>query len=257
MSASGSGLPRTEAILQRGIADGLHPGVQLYVSLKGEAIAWLAYGERRTGEPMTRDTLLLWLSAGKPLTAIAVAQQVESGALGLDDPVARHIPEFDTAGRERITLRHLLTHTAGFSPPDPLPEGQDWSRIVAAICAAPLGSGTVAGPVSEPGTEAAYMHQASWYLLAEIVQRQIGRPYSEHLRNSVLLPFGLLDSWVGMPEEQYLAYGSRIGTTHVTFPGPPNPHPTWDSLEACRACRPGGNARGPIRDLGQFYEGLL
>ncbi len=251
MSASGSALPRTEAILRRGIADGLHLGAQMYVSWRGKQVASLAVGERGAGEPMTEDTLLLWLSAGKPLTAIAVARQVETGALSLDDPVGRHIPEFAAAGKEGITVRHLLTHTSGFSPPDPLPERSDWSEILAAICAAPVDSGAA------PGTVAAYQPQAGWYVLAEIVQRLTGRPFAEHLRESVLLPFGMSETWVGMPEDQYRNYGPRIGTTHITFPGPPVPHPLWDSLEACRACRPGGNARGPVADLGRFYEGLL
>ena len=70
---------------------------------------------RRAGATgaMQPDTLMLWLSAGKPLTAIAIAMLMERGQLSLDQSVASVIPEFAVNGKEVITLRHLLTHTAG------------------------------------------------------------------------------------------------------------------------------------------------
>jgi CubicO group peptidase (beta-lactamase class C family) len=250
-AAFNSPLPRTEAVLRQGIADGWHLGAQVYVSQRGADIARLALGERRAGDPMTPDTLLLWLSAGKPITAVAVAQLVEAGSLHLDDPIARHLPEFAANGKEAITVRHLLTHTGGFSAAESLPEQPGWEETIAAISAVP------ADPDSAPGTVAAYQPQAGWYVLAEIVQRITRRPFPEHVRDAVLLPLGMTESWIGMPADRYVAYGPRIGTTHTTFPGPATPHPTWDSLERCTACRPGGNARGPLSDLGHFYEGLL
>ena len=246
-----SPLPRTEALIRQGIQDGWHLGAQVYVSQHGVESARLAIGERRTGEPMTADTLLLWLSAGKPITAVAVAQLVEAGSLHLDDPVVRHLPEFAAGGKEAITIRHLLTHTGGFSAAESLPEQPGWAETIAAIAAVP------ADPGVQPGTVAAYQPQAGWYVLAEIVQRITRRPFPEHVRDTVLVPLGMTDSWIGMPVDRYHAYGPRIGTTHTTFPGPATPHPSWDSPERCSACRPGGNARGPVSELGHFYEGLL
>lgn len=251
MTLDGDLLPRTQAVVHQGIADGWHRGAQIYVSRHGKTLASLALGERRPGEPMTADTLLLWLSAGKPITAVAIAQSVESKALRLDDPVAHFIPEFGVAGKGSITVRHLLTHTGAFSAAEALPEQPDWAETIAAIAAVP------ADPSIAPGSTAAYQPQAGWYLLAEILQRIARRPFSEQVRSAVLQPFGMTDSWIGMPPEQYEAYGSRVGTTYTTFPGPPTPHPFWDSKERCAACRPGGNARGPMSELGRFYEGLL
>lgn len=63
---------------------------------------------------MTRDTLMLWLSSTKPVAAVALAQLCERGLLELDDPIARHVPEFGERGKHGITLRHALTHTGGF-----------------------------------------------------------------------------------------------------------------------------------------------
>src|SRR5947207_5991151 len=108
-----SPLPSTLAVLNRGLTDRLHVGAQLYVSLDGQVVADIAVGDARAGVPMRTDTLMLWLSAGKPLAAVAIAQLREQGLLDFDDPVARHIPEFAQNEKARITIRHLLTHTAG------------------------------------------------------------------------------------------------------------------------------------------------
>src|SRR6187455_1190214 len=104
-------LPKTMAAIQRGMEAGLHIGAQLYVSLHGEVVADEAFGMARDGVPMRRDTLMLWLSAGKPISAVAVAQVWERGLLDLDDPVATHIPEFAANGKDVVTIRHILTHT--------------------------------------------------------------------------------------------------------------------------------------------------
>src|SRR5262245_3009030 len=100
--------------LQQGITDGLHLGAQIYVSIDGKTICDEGVGEARFGVPMTRDSINWWLSASKPITAVAIAQQWERGNLELDDRVAAHIPEFARGGKEAITIRHLLTHTGGF-----------------------------------------------------------------------------------------------------------------------------------------------
>ena len=78
---------------------------------------------------------MLWLSSTKPTTAVALAQLWEQGLLDLDDPVARHIPEFAAQGKEGITLRHLLTHTAGLRMLDVGWPGDPWDEIIARICA--------------------------------------------------------------------------------------------------------------------------
>src|SRR5215210_2154025 len=92
-------LPRTLKALRRGIREGLHVGAQVYVSRWGNVVADFAVGAARSGVPMRRDTLMLWLSAGKPVGAVALAQLWDRGLLDLDESVARHIPEFGTRGK--------------------------------------------------------------------------------------------------------------------------------------------------------------
>ena len=74
-----SNFPRTQTVIAQGIERGLHTGCQLYVSLRGNVLADVGVGESCPGVAMTADTINLWLSAGKPLTAVAVMQQCERG----------------------------------------------------------------------------------------------------------------------------------------------------------------------------------
>lgn len=238
-------------MIETGLAEGLHLGAQLYVSMDGEVVGDLAIGESRAGVTMRSDTLSLWLSAGKPVTAVAIAQQVEVGALSVDDAVAAHIPEFAPGGKEHITIRHLLTHTAGFRGADLLPEDLGWQEMIARICA------TATEPDWPIGEKAGYQLGSSWFILGEIVQRLSGRAYPDYARKKIFEPLGMNDSWIGMPESRYDEYGERIGSIYLLRSGKLAPHGEWNSKADSLRCRPGGNARGPVRELGKFYESLL
>src|SRR5205814_630585 len=89
------------------------------------------------------------------------------------------------------------------------------------------------------------------------VRRLEGRPYHRDVRGRIFEPLGLCDSWIGMPPEAYRQYGNRIGFMHNTEGGQAEPLPFWNSEPGCALCRPGSNGRGPIRELGRFYEALL
>src|SRR5829696_3716260 len=104
-------LTRTRAAIESGIRERLHLGAKLYVSRAGEVIADEAFGESREGRTMERDFMTLWFSAGKPLTAAAIARLTERNALSWETPVADIIPEFAENGKHGVTVRHLLTHT--------------------------------------------------------------------------------------------------------------------------------------------------
>ncbi len=200
-------LPRTREAIEAGIRDGLHLGAQIYASLRGEPVADAALGEDRPGAPLTRAHLMLWLSSTKPVPAVAIAQLWERGLLELDDPVARHIPEFAANGKEGITLRHLLTHTGGIRLLDTGWPQASWEEIVAKICA------MKPEPRWVPGQKAGYHQASSWFILGEVIQRAGGRPFSAYIREEIFQPLGMADSWIGMPPERYLSYqeSGRIG----------------------------------------------
>jgi CubicO group peptidase (beta-lactamase class C family) len=248
-------LTRTIRSIENGIAANLHLGAQLYVSRNGQTIADLALGEARSGMPMRPDHLMLWMSATKPVTAVAIGQMRDKGRLDFDDRVAKYIPEFAIKGKEPITIRHVLTHTGGF-PRAVGPWSYDpWEKIIAEICDAPLEPGWI------PGRDCGYHVASGWYVLGEIVRRLDGRPYHRYVREAIFNPLGMNDSWLGMPVEQYDDFSDRIVPMHFAdgnaLPIPHRYKYFRDAREALANCRPGGNGRGPIRELGRFYEALL
>jgi CubicO group peptidase (beta-lactamase class C family) len=250
---SETALPRTGAVIDRGRREGLHIGAQVYVEQAGVVRADLAFGEARHGIALTSDSLMLWMSAVKPVAAVAVLQLLERGRLALDDPIARHIPEFAAAGKQSVSVRHVLTHSGGFPNVGVGWSTAAWDDLIAEICAAPLEAGWV------PGARCAYHVASGWYILAEVIRRCDGRAYDRYVREAIFEPLDMHDSWVGMPADRHQAYGERIAPMHATE-FEPIPHPYWPwagTVEACALCRPGGSAWGPARELGRFYAALL
>ncbi|HYH50462.1 MAG TPA: serine hydrolase domain-containing protein, partial [Acidimicrobiia bacterium] len=97
-----SALDEVVATLDRQCAEGLHDGAQVYVSRFGEPLLDVAVGESTPGRALERDDVMLWYSAGKPVTTTAVLQLWERGRLGLDDRVADFVAGWG-AGKERVT----------------------------------------------------------------------------------------------------------------------------------------------------------
>lgn len=252
-------LPQTVAELEAQIGDGLELGGQLFLALRGEVVADAGFGEARPDEPMRRDHLMLWMSSTKPVAAVAICQLWERGRLELDDPVARHIPEFAQGGKERVTVRHLLTHTGGVRMLDTGWPAAGWEGIVARVSAQRL------EPRWEPGRKAGYHLASSWFILGELVRRLDGRPFEVYVRDEIFLPLGADDCWIGMPAERYRAYGGRIAPMYDVVPAAGEP----DGASALAAARltengatnearlvvpsPGGNGCGPIRELARLY----
>ena len=243
-------LPRTLTEIDRTTTAGLQLGGQLYVSRGLEPIADLAFGEARPGESLDPGHLMLWLSATKPVAAIAIARLWENGLLDLDDRVAHHIPEFAAGGKEKVTIRHLLTHTGGLRMLNVGWPQEPTEAIVAKICARKL------EPRWVPGEKAGYHLTSSWFILAELVRRLDGRAFQSYVRDEIFEPLGMVDSWIGMPRERFEAYGQRIAPTFNTEVDEPSSQ-GWESELRVTRPSPGGNGRGPMSELGRLYEALL
>jgi CubicO group peptidase (beta-lactamase class C family) len=252
-------LSRTLSELEEQIAAGLALGGQLFVALADEIVADAAFGEARPGEPMRREHLMLWMSSSKPVAAVAVCQLWERGRLELDDPVARHIPEFAQGGKERVTVRHLLTHTGGLRMLDTGWPGAGWEGIVQRICAQRL------EPRWEPGRKAGYHLASSWFILGELVRRLDGREFASYVREEIFVPLGAEDCWIGMPPERFDAYGPRIAPMYDTgkvspqdggAPPPAPPDSGATAKDRLVVPSPGGNGCGPLRELARLYRML-
>jgi CubicO group peptidase (beta-lactamase class C family) len=250
----GVDLPRTRAALERGREAGLHAGAQLCVRRGGESVAELALGLAGPDREMRPDTIVFWFSCSKPLMAVAIGHQLERGLVGLDDPAAKHLPEFGANGKQAITLRHLLTHTACIPNAHRTWSTETWDEIVAKICAA------APEPAWVIGRDCAYHVASAWYVLGEIVRRVDGRPYARFLRESILAPLGLSDFWIGMSAEDHAKHEPRIENPYDSTSGRLVPVEYWawnGSKESVGLCRPGGSGWGTARDLSAVYAMLL
>lgn len=243
--------PRTSRLIEDGFVSGLHLGAQVYVSIDGEVRADFALGEASRGVPMATDTLLLWQSCTKPLVAVAAGRLWENGLLEWDDPVARFIPEFAANGKGGVTLRHILTHTAGFRLVPLKWRTESWDQTIGRLAAARLESGWI------PGEKAGYHPITSWFILAEVLRRLDGRPIEQQVREDIFEPLGMGDCWLSMSAGRYYDYGERIGVLFDTSRGDPTPMDFVDSEEGAAVVRPGGSGRGPARELARFYEAML
>ena len=248
-------LPKAASVIAEGMERGLHVGAQVYVSMEGAVVADAAMGSAFLGDAerperaMTTDTLVSWQSACKPVGALAIAQLWEAGHLDLDAPVADLIPDFATGGKAAITMRHILTHTGGFRSVPFSDIETSWDKCIARVCAAPLEDGWVVGET------AGYHPQSSWYIVGEMIRKISGRTFPEYVRDEILLPLGLNDSWLGMTEAAYDAYADRIAVNYQTAKGDLKTN-NFHGKALATSCRPSGNGMGPIRELGRFYECL-
>jgi CubicO group peptidase (beta-lactamase class C family) len=249
-------LRRTLGVAEAGMGQGLHLGAQVCAFVDGELAAEGAVGRARAGEtprgdvPMASDTLLVWLSAGKPVTAAAVLMLWERGLLDLQQSVARYIPEFGFQGKDQITIWQLLTHTAGIRGIDAEYPYANWDATLAGIYAMEMEKHWV------PGMRAGYHAHTSWYVLGELIARLTGTPCERWIHENILIPAGMHDTSLSMPPERYRSYGTRIGWMYDTRKAPPEPVKNLDTELAASRPRPSASCRGPARELALFYEML-
>ena len=247
-------LRRTLAVLADGERAKLHVGAQLFVALSGDTVLDLSLGLARIGRPMTQDSMMTWLSTSKIPTSLLFAKVWEEGLVGLDDPVARHIPEFGVRGKEKVTLRQVWTHTCAMLHVEdklfPVRYRQSHADNIALICASSLDRGRT------PGKDAGYQTSVVSLLLAEVVARKRGRDFRELARDSLFLPLGMTDSWLGMPEAAIATYAGRLGRTFDTSGPAPKPDGSFapDEPHQLSHVMPGGNGRGPMRELARVLE---
>jgi CubicO group peptidase (beta-lactamase class C family) len=241
------------SVLEAGMRSKLHVGAQLFVSLAGATKADVALGSSAPGRPMTSDSMMTWLSCSKIATSILFARLWEEGLVDLDDPVAAHIPEFAGGGKDAITIRHVWTHTCALLNVEhllfPVRYDQGHAANIQLICGAGIDPGVT------PGTRAGYQTSVVALLLAEIIQRKRGRDFRELIRDEVFVPLGMNDSWLGMPAAALAGYAERLGQTFDTSGPEPQPR-SWapDAPRELTHLMPGGNGRGPMRELARLLE---
>jgi CubicO group peptidase (beta-lactamase class C family) len=230
----------------------LFPGAALAVYHRGHLVLDLVggYADTLCGEQVQQQTLFPLFSGTKPLGAVALWQQIERGRLGLDEPVAAHWPAFGQNGKDRVLIRHVLSHRGGFptTPPELTPDRWgDWDAAMRAIEAMPLDHA--------PGTVSAYHFLTQHWVCAELVRRLDGRAYRDYLRHEITGPLGLDDTYVGLPVE----FEDRVAKLHAT-----DGTDDWglgvlkmmSGLRLHRFVIPGGSGVATARDMARFYAAI-
>jgi CubicO group peptidase (beta-lactamase class C family) len=214
---------------------------QLCVISRGAVVLDRAFG-------CAPDALFFLFSASKPLVALLVHQLAECGALRLDDPVARYWPEFGQHGKDAITIRQVLQHRSG------LPVARsavrdalamtDWGTSVRAL--------EQATPAYPPGTAPAYHYLSYGFLLGEVVQRVTGTPVQDVLRERLLAPLRLHDTFLGLPpslRERRVRVVGHGGTELLTAL-------MINRRLARQAVIPAASVSSTARDLARLYAAL-
>ena len=161
--------------------------------------------------PVTADTVFRIASMTKSFTAMAILKLRDEGRLGLDDPAERYVPElkalsYPTSDAPRITIRHLLTHAAGFPEDNPWGDQQlgatddQFSRM--------LRSGI---PFSNPPGLAYEYSNYGFAILGRVVSRVSGQPYRDYVTAAILKPLGMTSTTLqpSVVSAPRLAHGYR------------------------------------------------
>ena len=226
---SGQRLEKVTSWMQRQVVSNRLPGLSVMIHRHGRRAYFNATGQmdREAGKAMAEDTIFRIYSMTKPVTAVAAMICYEDGHFQLDDPIARFLPEFtemevwdgqpdalDTVPAEGyITVRHLLTHTAGFSyefteatpvdahyrehkisfnPGRRTEDGADLAAMTTRLAGAPL--------VRQPGSGWGY--SVSIDVLGRLVEVWSGQALDRFFDERILQPLGMSDTAFNVAAEK-------------------------------------------------------
>src|SRR6184192_1787896 len=192
---------RVQEAIDRLVESGVERGIQVAVYHRGEPVVEAVAGvaDPATGRLVRNDTPFYNYSIDKGAAATIVHILVDRGLFGYDTPVAKIWPEFGARGKQGVTIRQVLNHSAGVPgiPLDTTIEDLcNWDKMCAAIADEELWW--------EPGTKVGYHAYTFGYIAGEIVRRTTGKKISQVLREDVAGPLGVADEiYFGMPESEH------------------------------------------------------
>lgn len=192
------------------IVGGRHPGGgAMVVRLRGETVADLCVGhaDRTRTRRWTPDTLAVSFSTTKGVASTVVHRLVERGLLGYDDPIAYHWPEFGAGGKDRVTVRDLLTHRAGLHSVQAVAE-----RAEEILDHVEMEERLAARTVRAPTTRSAYHAITYGWLVAGLLRRATGKGLAELIRTEVAEPLGVDGLHLGAPPEVRERVAEPVGS---------------------------------------------
>jgi CubicO group peptidase (beta-lactamase class C family) len=242
---------------------GGQPGLAYGIVLDGELVHAAGLGERHLGgPPPDADTVFRIASMTKSFTASAILALRDDGALKLDDPAEEYVPELRgwptvTPDSARVSIRHLLTMTAGFPTDDPWGDRQqglpleDFDRFL---------SGGVRFNWA-PGTRFEYSN-LGYAILGRVITAVTGAAYPDHIRHRLLRPLGMTRT--GYEAEEFETPGGQDigpagvarGYRGVRRDGEGGGGWSEVAFDATGAFAPMGGVFSCVRDLARWVAGF-
>ena len=209
-------LSAVDEIMNEYVEEGRVAGIVVSVAYQNEVVYTKAVGNRGTEDerPLKEDDLFRIYSMTKPVTGVALMQLYEQGKFELDDRLDKYIPELadlkvhndegdPTAPERPITIRNLLTHTAGFGyvftghSVDQLTreamQANDLEEFVQKVAKIPLRY--------EPGTR--WHYSIAVDVQGLLIERLSGKTFDVYLKEHIFDPLGMEDTFFGVPEEKF------------------------------------------------------
>lgn len=216
--------PAVDAALQAAIAGEQLAGTSYTVFRANEVLArkCLGWADREAEVAVREDHLFRAFSNTKLVTSCAALQLMERGRFGLDDPVSRYIPALEglrvlrpgatsiedtEPAREPVRIRHLLTHTAGFTygftqPDAPISKaynearvlhpGRDLAHMMEALATVPL--------LFQPGS--AWNYSVATDVVGRLVEVASGQKLDDYFRQHIFAPLGMHDTFFAVPPDR-------------------------------------------------------
>jgi len=254
---------------------GIHPAIQLCIRRRGKVILDRSIGHARGNGPAdppdtekilaTTETPFNIYSASKAVTAMVIHLLDQRHDIHLDDTVSYYVPEYAKHGKERITIRQVLTHRAGV--PNIPREAIDLDRLNDPGWV--LGFLCDAVPLWRPGRLIGYHAITGGFILGEVVRRVTGKDIRTVLGEEILRPLGFRWGNYGVAAEDV----AKVALAYVT--GPPVLPPLSGMLRRALAVPlheavelsndprfmtaivPAGNVITTANELSRFYQLLL
>ena len=228
---------------------GTQPGLAYGIVEAGRLVHAGGFGEQRLGGPVPgAGTVFRIASMTKSFTAAAVLALRDGGQLALDDPAEQFVPELrglarPTPDSPRVSVRHLLTMTAGFPTDDP------WGDRQQGLPLAEFSAFLAAGPsfAWAPGTRFEYSN-LGYAILGRVITAVSGQAYPDFVRDRLLRPLGLAGS--GFEAAEFDA--SHLACGYRQQPG------GWEELtpDGCGAFAPMGGVFSCVADLARWVGGF-
>jgi CubicO group peptidase (beta-lactamase class C family) len=196
------------------------------------------------------DALFYSFSVSKPFVALAIHLLAQREALSLDDPVAKHWPEYAANGKENITLRHVLTHRSGV----PFSSGTivgdalaatNWDRSVELA--------RTARPRWRAGEFVGYQVLSFGFILGEVVRRVSGLRVEDFLTTEFFTPLRLRGIRLGLSEDRRPRSVPLISRGLVQL----GSRVTFNRATVRSAIIPAAGISAGAHDMARFYKAML